>query len=87
MSSELQDIHSMIANQDTALAVEQMLRQCTSIMNDTIRTVMQSSPPDEFQRFRSAAAPIMASMFLDLLKPIYAMHPTLGQDDSGDVAS
>lgn len=77
----------MIANHNTASAVERMLRECTSIMNDTIRTVMESSPPDESHRFRSVAAPIMASLFLDFLKPIYSQHPSLQPDNSDNIAS
>jgi hypothetical protein len=71
----------MITQEQTASTVEQKLRQCVTILNETIRIVRDRCPPEEFHVFRRSAAPIMGAIYLDLLKPIYADHPSLSRDD------
>lgn len=61
----------MLSNKDTATEVEKMMRQCTAILNESIRRVMETCPEDEFKAYRRVIGQIMGSIYLDVMQPIH----------------
>jgi hypothetical protein len=46
-------------------------------LNDSIITVQEKCPSEEFKAYRLAVAKIMAEMLLEVMNPLYAQHPSL----------
>lgn len=61
-----------LAEKINALMIEYGAR-----LDDSVRLVMDSSSPEEFERYRAAVAQIMGTMLVDIMNPIYREHPEL----------
>jgi hypothetical protein len=71
----------MLSNKATASEVEKKLRQCSDILNESIRRVMETCPDEEFKAYRRVVAQIMGSMYLDVMQPIHRQYPDLEPQD------
>jgi len=71
----------MISNKNAAKEVEKAMRQCSAILNESIRLVMDTCPEREFKAYRKTIAPIMASIYLDVMQPIHRRYPDLEPAD------
>jgi hypothetical protein len=61
----------------TAERLEKIMRDVGARIDESVRVVMDGCDKDEFHRYRGTAGQLMGSIFLDILKPIYAAHPDL----------
>ena len=67
----------MISNQETARAVEQAMQQCSSILNESVRLVMETCPDEEFKAYRKTIAQVMGDIYLEVMQPIHRRYPDL----------
>ncbi len=67
----------MLSNKDTAAEVEKSMRQCSRLLDESIRLVMETCPEDEFKAYRLKIGTIMASLYLDVMQPIHLRYPDL----------
>ena len=42
----------MLTNKETAREVEAAMRQCSAILNESVRWVMETCPDEEFKKYR-----------------------------------
>ena len=71
----------MISNKETAREIEQIMRQCSSALNDSVRLVMDTSPEEEFKTYRKVVASIMGDIYLEVLQPIHRRYPDLEPEE------
>ena len=67
----------MLSNKETAREVEAAMRQCSAILNESIRRVMETCPEEEFQNYRRTIGAIMADVYLNVMQPIHKSYPDL----------
>ena len=67
----------MISNKDTAREVERMMWQCSAILDDSIRRVMDTCPEEEFKAYRLVVARILGDIYLNVQQPIHLQYPDL----------
>ena len=67
----------MISNKATAKKVEKTMRQCSAVLNESIRLVMDTCLEAEFKTYRKTVAKIMAAIYLDVRQPIHRRFPDL----------
>lgn len=67
----------MIKSYDIAKEVIEVLDDCSSRINETIRLVQEKCSDEEFQAYREAAGFVMGYIYTDVVAPIYKEHPEL----------
>jgi hypothetical protein len=67
----------MLSNKETAREVEKMMRQCSAILDDSVRRVMETCPEEEFKAFRRVIGGIMGDIYLKVKQPIHQRYPDL----------
>jgi hypothetical protein len=67
----------MLSNQETAREVEAAMRQCSAILDQSIRRVMDTCSDKEFKKYRIAVGTIMADLYLKVMQPIHQRYPDL----------
>jgi hypothetical protein len=67
----------MLTNKETAKEVEEIMRQCSSLLDTSIRKVMETCPQDEFEAYRRVVGRIMGGIYLDVMQPIHLKFPDL----------
>jgi hypothetical protein len=67
----------MLSNKETAREIEAAMRQCSAILNQSIRRVMDTCPDEEFKKYRHTVGTIMADLYLKVLQPIHQRYPEL----------
>lgn len=65
----------MLSNKETAREVEAAMRQCSAILNESIRRVMETCPEEEFKNYRRTIGAIMADVYLNVMQPIHKSYP------------
>ena len=79
----------MVTSKETAARVSESGERFVQALNRALLEVRASAPPDEYERFRRAVSLIIGRMEVELLRPIYELHPEFepeslrrGKDDS-----
>ena len=67
----------MLSNKETGREVEAAMRECSAILNESIRRVMESCPEEEFKTYRHTIGAIMADVYLNVMQPIHKKYPDL----------
>ena len=65
----------MLSNKETAREVEAAMRQCSAILNESIRRVMETCSDEEFKKFRRTIGAVMADIYLNVMQPIHQRYP------------
>jgi len=78
---------TMLSNKETAREIERAMRECSRILDQSIRRVMETCPEEEFKAYRRAIGAIMADVYLNIMQPIHRRYPdleppTLKRDDT-----
>jgi hypothetical protein len=71
----------MLSNKETAREVEKMMWQCSAILDDSIRRVMETCPEEEFKAYRLVIGRIMADIYLNVKQPIHQQYPDLEPEE------
>jgi hypothetical protein len=67
----------MIKNYSVAKELIEVLDDCSSKINETIRLVQEECTDEEFQVYRKAAGFVMGYIYTDVVAPLYKEHPEL----------
>ena len=62
---------------DVAEAINKLMLEYGAQLDASVRLVMDSCSPSEFEAYRGAVGQIMGTMLLDVMNPIYREHPDL----------
>ena len=58
-----------------------MMRQCSGILDDSVRRVMETCSEDEFKTYRRVIGGIMADIYLNVMQPIHQKYPDLEPEE------
>ena len=53
------------------------MRDCSTLLNKSIKVVMDTCPDDEFQAYRRVVGRVMGAIYLDIMQPIHQKYPEL----------
>jgi hypothetical protein len=67
----------MTMKKETAAEVLQIMIDCGARLDRSVQLVKDTSSDEEFQRYRSIIAKIMADMLIGVMNPIIADYPEL----------
>ena len=67
----------MISSPEVAEKVNALMLEIGAKLNASIADVESSCPEEEFANYRRVVGKIMGAMLLDIMNPIYAVHPEL----------
>ena len=67
----------MISSREVAENVNALMLEMGAKLNASIADVKSSCPEEEFANYRRVVGKIMGAMLLDIMNPIYAVHPEL----------
>ncbi|MDI1446316.1 hypothetical protein [Polyangium sp. 6x1] len=62
---------------DVAEAINKLMLEYGAKLDESVRIVMESCSPSEFESYRAAVGQIMGTMLVDVMNPIYREHPDL----------
>ena len=68
---------TMLSNKETAREIEGTMRQCSAILNESIRLVMETCTEEEFKAYRLTIGTIMGDIYLNVVQPIHRQYPDL----------
>ena len=71
----------MISNREVAGRVSALMLEIGAKLDASVADVAASCPEAEVSDYRRAVGTIMGAMLLDIMNPIYAVHPSLGPGD------
>jgi hypothetical protein len=67
----------MLSNKQTADDVEKSMRQCSALLDESVRKVMETCSEEEFLHFRRVIGRIMGTIYLEVMQPIHQKFPDL----------
>ena len=67
----------MISSPEVAARVNSLMQEIGAKLNASIADVGSSCPEEEFANYRCVVAQVMGTMLVDVMNPIYAVHPAL----------
>lgn len=67
----------MIKDHDIAEQIIDVLDDCSSRINETIRLVQEKCSDEKFQSYRKAARFVMGYIYTDVVAPLHKEHPDL----------
>ena len=67
----------MISSPEVAARVNSLMQEIGAKLNASIADVGSSCPEEEFTNYRRVVAQVMGTMLVDIMNPIYAVHPAL----------
>lgn len=67
----------MISDKDVAKQISDLMIDLSQKIDDSIRLVHEKCPEKDFKAYRSAAAQVLGHAYLDVMTPIYQLHPSL----------
>lgn len=71
----------MIQNLDVAARVSQLMLDCSAELNSSISLVRDECGPEEFGKYRLAVGKVMGEILLEILNPLFEVHPELKPHD------
>ena len=74
----------MIANQEIAAQVKQLVLEANSRMEEAMKLVEVKCPTDEFVNFKRAVGKVVSTLLFEIMEPLYEQNPALkppGWDD------
>ena len=67
----------MISDEDVAKQISELMIDLSLRINESISLVHEKCVGKEFTAYRSAAARVLGYAYLDVMTPIYQLHPSL----------
>ncbi len=62
---------------EIAQHVSALMLELSGRLDESVRFVMENADEEEFQRYRRAVGKLMGDIFVGILSPLYAEHPSL----------
>lgn len=67
----------MIQNEQTAQKISDLMQEIGAKLNDSVALVQCTGTSQELAEYRAAVGQLMGVMLLDIMDPVYALHPSL----------
>jgi len=67
----------MIRDETAAKAISELMLEVGTSLDDSVRMIKERCSPEEFESYRRAVGKVMGSMLLDVMNPLYELHPEL----------
>ena len=67
----------MISDPAIASKISNMMLEIGAGLDASVTLVQEGCPESEFQAYRFVAAQLMSTILLDVMNPIYKIHPVL----------
>ena len=67
----------MISDPEIASKICSMMLEIGAELDDSVTLVQEGCTESEFQPYRFVAAQLMSTILLDVMNPIYKIHPAL----------
>jgi hypothetical protein len=67
----------MIGDLDSAKHVSSLMLQIAGQLDESVRVVQGTCSEQEYSRYRQAVGRIMGEVLVEVLNPLYSMHPSL----------
>lgn len=67
----------MISDKDVAKQISDLMIELSQKINDSIILVHEKCTEDDFKAYRAGAAQVLGHAYLDVMTPIYQLHPSL----------
>jgi hypothetical protein len=67
----------MIKNKETAKHISDLMLEIGSKLNQSAALVRDTCEADEFDAYRGVVGQLMGTMFLEVMNPLYSVHPEL----------
>jgi len=67
----------MISNETLARQVSDLMLEYGSKLDATVAEMQSQVPEEEFIKYRRAIGRVMGAMLLDVMNPLYEMHPQM----------
>ena len=67
----------MIKNESVAKQVSDLMVELSQKINDSIILVQEKCTEEEFTTYRRVAARVLGEIYLDIMTPVYQLHPSL----------
>ncbi|MBK5143866.1 hypothetical protein I2494_09065 [Budviciaceae bacterium BWR-B9] len=71
----------MINNTEVAESISDLMLKIGKDINESIILVQAECSPDEFSAYKLAAGKVMGEILLEIMNPIYEMHPDIIPDE------
>ncbi|KAG8149710.1 hypothetical protein [Burkholderia catarinensis] len=71
----------MIEDQRIATTLNTMILSMGAHLDESLRQVKETCPPDEFVAYREFVSQLLTTMLVDFMNPLYARHPDLKPSD------
>ncbi len=71
----------MLSNKQTADEIQKTMRQCSALLDQSVRQVMETCPAEEFVAYRQIVGRIMGAIYLDVVRPIHQCYPDLEPEE------
>ncbi len=67
----------MIENKEVAKEISSLMLDIGAKLDASVARVESTCSAEDFERYNSAVATILAEMLLEVMNPLYATHPDL----------
>ena len=67
----------MIESEKVAAEISALMLRISAEVDESVRMVMNTCDQDDFKSYRRAAGRVMGEILLEVLNPLYAVHPAL----------
>ncbi|QLO36186.1 hypothetical protein HV213_10230 [Klebsiella sp. RHBSTW-00484] len=71
----------MIENKEIATTISQLMLRFGKEIDSSVALVQTHCGKEELRCYQQAAGKIMASMLLDVMNPLYKIHPDIKPDE------
>jgi len=67
----------MIKSQDLAADINALMLEIGAKLDASVAVVQENASKEEFARYRDAVGKIMGDILLDVMNPLYELHPEI----------
>ncbi|KQV94566.1 hypothetical protein [Rhizobacter sp. Root1221] len=71
----------MIKNKETAKQISDLMLEIGSKLNQSVVLARDTCEASEFDEYRGVVGQLMGTMFLEVMNPLYSIHPELKPDE------
>ena len=71
----------MIQNKETAKEISDLMLELGAKLNASVVLVRDTCEASEFNAYREAVGQLMGTMLIDVMNPLYSVHPELKPEE------
>lgn len=67
----------MIIKSEVAKVISDLMIDCGGKLDESVSMVRDNCSPEEFRMYRTAIGKVMGEILLEVLNPLYKLHPDI----------